>query len=512
MIRRPPTTRGREAIIESIPAPIGGWNARDPISAMDKADAIDLENIFPTPSDVMLRQGYSDQVTSVAGGQVESLMAYSSPTGTTALYAAAGTAIYNATQTTATASVAVSGLTNARWEHINFTNTSGVSYLLMVNGADGYRGFDGTTWSSLSITGTTASNLSHIAQHKNRVWFAKDNTLEAWYLNTDAVSGTASRIDLSAFCRKGGEIQAIGTWTIDAGEGMDDYWVAATTEGEVIVYKGTDPTAASTWTMVGKWELGRPLSRRCFQKFAGDLLYLADDALWPLSGALITAATKPRIALSDKINDAFRSAAENYRNNFGWQVLFWPRGTMILVNVPISTGSSQQQYVMNSISGSWCRFTGVRANCFEVYQGNIYYGGNGFVSRFWNTFADDGTQITGNAKQAFHYYRNKNLKQFVMARPILQSNGSPAISFGVNTDYDDSNVLSTLSFSPTTYAAWDSAIWDTDVWGGGLTVSRDWQNISGIGFCAAPRFRTQANGLEVRWQATDILYKPGAVI
>lgn len=512
MFIRVPGKRRREGVIESLPAPIGGWNARDPISAMDKTEAIDLENFFPTPADVMLRQGYSDQVTSVAGGQVESLMAYSSPAGTEALYAAAGTAIYNATQATATASVALSGLANARWEHINFTNTSGISYLLMVNGADGVRAFDGSAWSALSITGVTASNLAHISQHKRRVWFCKDNTLETWFLNTDAVSGTATKSDLSGLCRKGGEVMATATWTLDAGEGLDDYWVAATSEGEIVVYKGTDPTAASTWAMVGRWELGRPLSRRCFAKFGGDLLYLADDGLWPLSRALLIERTQPRVALSDKISEAFRAAGQLYRSNFGWQVVFWPRGTMGLVNIPVSTGSNQQQYVVNSISGAWCRFSGVEANCFEVYQGNIYFGGNALVSRFWNTFADDGTQITGNAKQAFHYFKNKNLKQFVMARPILQSNGSPAVSFGMNTDYDDSNVLATLSFSPTSYAVWDTALWDTGVWGGNLNVLRDWQNVLGYGFCAAPRFRAQANGIEVRWQATDVLYKPGAVV
>ena len=162
MFARKYTGRRREAILESLPAPVGGWNARDPVSQMEPTDAIALENFFPTPGDIMLRMGYADHVTIVgAPNQVESLMAYSSPSGTQALYAAAGTAIYNATQATATASTAVSGLANARWEHTNFTNSSGDSYLLCVNGADGLRGFNGTSWSSLTVTG--GSSIARLA-------------------------------------------------------------------------------------------------------------------------------------------------------------------------------------------------------------------------------------------------------------------------------------------------------------------------------------------------------------
>ena len=504
----------QESRAEHIPAPTGGWNTRDPIGSMPPGDAIILENFFPMPGDVMLRQGYSDQVTSIANGQVQSLMAYSSPAGTESLYGAAGGAIYNCTQATATASVAVSGLTNARWEHINFTNTGGTSFLLMVNGADGLRSFDGTSWSTQTITGTgaSASNFTHISQHKQRIWFTKDNTLETYYLNVDAVAGTATRLDLSSFCRLGGEVMATAGWTLDAGEGMDDYWVAVTSNGEIVVYKGTDPSAASTWAMVGRWELGRPISRRCFAKYGGDLLYLADDGVWPLSAALISERTKPRIALSDKITDSIRLASSLYRSNFGWQIVFWPRQTMVIINVPVNEGSNQEQYIMNTITGAWCRFTGIRANCFETFQGNLYFGGNGLVSRFWNTFADDGAAITGNAKQAFNYFRYGALKHFVMARPILQTNGSPSTSFGVNTDYSDDNVLSTLTFSPTSYAVWDTDIWDTGIWGGGLNVNRNWQTITGVGFNAAPRLRVQSSGIETHWQATDILYKPGAVL
>src|SRR3990167_6192819 len=502
--------RRQESILEYIPAPLAGWNTVDAIGNMDVRYALDMENVFPTPSDVMLRKGYSDHVTYIPNGQVESLMAYSSPVGDEALYAASGGAIYNTSVATATASVAASGFANARWEHTNFTNTGGTSYLLCVNGANGLRSFDGTSWGQQAISGATASAFSHISLHKTRLWFCKTGTLEAWYLNTGAVAGTASRLDLSSFCRLGGELMATASWTLDAGEGMDDYWVAVSSNGEIIVYKGTDPSSASTWAMVGRWEAGKALSRRCFHKLGGDIMYLAEDGVWPLASLLATERTQPRLALSDKIADAVRKATIAYRNNFGWQLLFWPRETMVLVNIPVATGSRQQQFVMNAITKAWCYFTGVNANCFEVYQGNLYFGGNGLVSRFWSTFADDGSAINANVKQAFHYFRNRSKKQFVMARPILSTDGEPETSFGINTDFSDDNLSATLAFSPTTYGIWYTSLWDSGLWGGALNVNRNWVNVAGIGFCGAPRMAIQASGIEVHWQSTDILYKPFA--
>ena len=511
MLRALQQRRQPEGKPKSIPAPVGGLNTRDAISDMSVLDAITMDNFFPTPSDVMLRQGRSDHITAISG-QVQTLMAYSAPSGSTALYAAAGPLIYNATQATATASTAVSGLTNAVWSYTNFTNTGGTSFLLCVNGADGLRSFDGTTWSQQAITGTSASNFVHVSQHKRRLWFCKDDTLEAWYLNTDAVAGTASRLDLSAFCRLGGELMATTGWTLDAGEGIDDYWAAVTSNGEIIVYKGTDPASASTWEMIGRWEVGKPLSRRCFAKLGGDVMYHAEDGLWPMAGLLATERTKPQLALSDKIANSFKNAATDYRTNTGWQVIFWPRGTMVLVNIPVATGDNQQQYVMNSITKAWGIFSGWDANCFEVYRGNLYMGGNGIVSRVWDTFADDGVAITGEVKQAFSNLGNRWRKQVTMARPILSTNGSPATSFGFNVDYSNDNILSTLTYTPTTYAVWDTATWDSGIWGGGLNVSANWINVAALGIVAAPRLKVQANGIEVRWQATDCVLKPGSAM
>ena len=80
------------------------------------------------------------------------------------------------------------------------------------------------------------------------MWVIENDTLSAWYLPVDSVGGAATEYDLSGIFRLGGYLLAGGTWTMDAGEGVDDYWIAVTSEGEVVVYQGTDPSSANTWT------------------------------------------------------------------------------------------------------------------------------------------------------------------------------------------------------------------------------------------------------------------------
>ena len=126
----------------TIPAPIGGWNARDSLGAMPVGDAVTLTNWWPGTNSVVLRYGYTKHATGITG-QVESVIAYSGGT-TNKLFAAAGTNIYVVTAGGAVGSAVVSSLTNARWQYINMRTAS--SYLMMVNGADKLRFYDGTNW------------------------------------------------------------------------------------------------------------------------------------------------------------------------------------------------------------------------------------------------------------------------------------------------------------------------------------------------------------------------------
>jgi len=502
-----PLIQKTAASVASIPAPVGGWNARDSLANMAPTDAVTLENFFPSVSNVVLRGGYTQYATGL-GSQVETLMAYSSGTASK-LFAAAGTKIYDASSSGAVGAAVVSALSNARWQYSNIT-TAGGSFLMAVNGADAALLYDGTTWSNPSISGVTDSTLDNITLFKHRLWFHQKNTLKAWYLPTDSIGGTAQEFDLSSIARLGGKLVAIGTWTVDAGYGSDDNLVFVTSKGEVIIYRGTDPANASTWSLIGVWTLGAPVGNRCLIKYGGDLLLLTLNGLFPLGQTLQSDRVDPTVALSDKIQGAISSATAIYKDTFGWQVVFSPLNNAVFVNVPFSVGT-QQQFVMNTITRAWCNFTGWAANCWEIYNDNPYFGGNGFVGKAFDTgYVDNATNIATNALQAFNYYGSRGVKKyFTRARPSIFTNGTPSISMGMNTDFNTANVSAPLSFSQTVYGVWDVGLWDTAIWGAGLDITNNWQGITGLGYCGAINLQSASQGVQIEWASTDVVYQKG---
>lgn len=479
---------------------------------MKPTDAVALVNWWPLPTEVMMRKGYTAHLTGGAA-QVESLMAYHG--GTPKLFAAAGTAIYDATSTgTSFPAASVSTLTNARWQHVNF-GTSGGQFLVICNGADSVRTFDGSAWATPAITNVTSSTLIAVCAHVQRLFFVESGTMRIWYLPAGAVAGAAASIDVGAYAQLGGSVQAIGSWTIDAGEGMDDHFVAVTTKGEVMVYKGSDPASATTWGLVGRFRIGAPLGRRCLMKLGGDLAVLTQDGVVPLSRALMTNQTRPDVALSDRIRDAVLVATNAYSAQYGWELEYYPAASMLICNVPITAGSQVEQFVMNTQTGAWARWTGMHANCWEVFEGNLYFGASSAVYRGWNGYADNGTNIESLARGAYLAYgANGRTKRFTMARPLFRASGTPSVAISINVDFADVDPVATISFSSSASAGiWGAGLWGTMKWGGSaLTLYRPWKNLSGIGHWGAVVVKSVSQGIDVRWGGTEIVYEFGGMI
>jgi hypothetical protein len=61
--------------VQSLPAPLGGWNARDSLANMEPTDAVTLINMFPTVSNLTMRGGYTKHATGLSG-KAQTIMVY----------------------------------------------------------------------------------------------------------------------------------------------------------------------------------------------------------------------------------------------------------------------------------------------------------------------------------------------------------------------------------------------------------------------------------------------------
>lgn len=517
-MRQPARTKGRRSAVSasvSRSAPVGGWNARDSLASMPESDAVTLLNFYPGTTECILRKGYTEWATGLPA-QVETLMIYDGGA-VSKMWAISGGDVFDVTSTGPVGAAVVTSLGNSRWQYCNVATAGGV-FMYAGNGVDKPLFYDGAAWVSVdgvstpAITGVTTTALNSPIVFKERVFFIEVDTLKTWYLPTDAIGGAANAVDMRSVAQLGGSIQAHATWTIDAGYGVDDYYVCVTTKGEVIVYQGTDPSDATKWALKGVWRIGAPIGDRCLNKLGGDLLIVCQDGLLPLSAALQSSRVNPRVALTDKIQSAVSEAVGNYGSTFGWETFYYPGTNQLWLNVPVAVGL-QEQYAMNTITKAWAQYQGYDANCFALFGDEPYYGGNTVVCKAWSGTSDNGENINAVGLPAFSDYGNAgNLKRFSMIRPILRATNVPLVSGSMNIDFNTDYSNNTLTYGAVAPAIWDSSDWDDALWTTPLTVYQNWQSVSGFGYYGSPQINVSSNNIDLRWVSTDVVYEMGAIL
>lgn len=498
---------------KSIPAPVEGWNAKDALADMPEDSAVALENFFPRQSDVKLRGGRSSHATGVGSGAVETTMEYAGPS-TRKLFATSSSAIYDATSS-GSASSSVTGLSNGRWQYTMF-GTAGGNFLFCVNGEDAPRHFDGSSWTTPSLTGVTATSIVGVMAHQRRLFFIFNNSTSFGYLPVVSVAGAVSTADLSGLMKKGGYLIAAGSWTRDGGDGSsDDLAVFITSEGEAIIYSGNNPSDSSAWSLVGVYRIGKPIGRRCLMNVGADLVVQTQDGAVPLTQVLGTDRVQVQTkAASGMIQNAWLDAARTYGSNFGWQGVLYPQGQYALFNVPMSSVKAHQ-YVVNSETGAWCKFTGQNMASFSLFGNDLYAGAQagGVVYKMDDGAGDDGANINGLIKPAFNYFGQRGRKKlFTMCRPLFRANGSLSVAIDLNVDFSDLTPTSVPTSPAISAALWDTAVWDTDVWSDEDAVFSPWITVSGTGDCAAPVIRCATNSLSVSLSAWDMVWQAGGVL
>jgi hypothetical protein len=304
-----------------------------------------------------------------------------------------------------------------------------------------------------------------------------------------------TNFELGGLYTKGGYLVAMATWTRDAGDGEDDYAVFISSRGQVAVYQGTDPASADTWALIGVFEVGTPIGYRCFTKVAGDLALINIDGVLPLSRALtMDRGAAASVAITANINNAMNEAARNYKDNFGWELIAYPKGTLAILNVPLRTGTEQHQYIMNTLSGAWCRFTGWNANCFAVFRDDLYFGGNdGVVYKADTSSCDQDEEVVAIGQTAYNYFGSRGVfKDFKLTQPLVTTDSDVAPALGLSTDFKDNETLVAPEISSTVAARFDEAIWDEDVCPVVERNIADWATAAGQGYCASLHFEARA--------------------
>ena len=498
----------------SYPAPVGGWNALNALADMKPSEAVSLDNWFPRAGYCEIRGGSASHATAMTGTG-KTLAVYSGLSGSDKMFCCTGSGVYNVSSA-GSVGASVAARTSGSHQHVQFGDGTN-NYLILLNGVDKPLYYDGSTWlavdgaSSPALTGVTTTKLVHVCAFKGRLIFLETGSLKFWYLAAGAAGGALTAFDLSGVAQLGGYLISIGTWTADSGSGPDDRLVLVTSNGEVIIYEGTNPSAAATWALVGNYQVGHPLGRNCLIKVGSDMVILTRDGIFPLTTILNSTGLDYSKAVTYKIQTAFNDAALNYGANLGWKATSFPNQSAVIINIPVAVDGTHYQYVMNSITNSWCRFIGWDAEDFTVFNNELYYCQGTAVIKAWTGYGDQGANIDAYAKTAFSYFKQPGqLKDFKMFRPVLLVNGAISFLMDIDVDFEDLDIYGIAVYSSVSTALWDTALWDVDLWQSEMQLIKKWNSPSTFpGYCASGKIKISVNDLNVQWVSCDYMYETG---
>jgi hypothetical protein len=474
--------RRRRAVEVRIDAPIGGLNTRDSIDQLPPTDAIVLDNIIPDLGKVRVRPGMiehtdSDDIGGHTPGNVETLMVYKSATAEE-LLAADGGIIYDiSVAETPTEITGGSGFNSNRWQWANF---GGLMVMVNSHASDSPQWYNGSEIATLTLTGSglTANNVVGCHVFKRRVYYWEDGSQDFWYSDIDTLGGALTKFPLSYVGTFGGYLVSMATWTYDGGSGPDDYAVFFMSSGEAIVYQGYSPSAVGDWALVGIYDVGFPLSVRGSAKFGGDLLLMTSLDFVSLQQVLQGKETKiTRSKASGMITDV----VANYRDNWGWEVVVYPKDKLLIFNIPVTTNTTAYQLVMNLSTGAWCRFKGWNANTFIVYKDDLYFGGgDGHVFQAFAGKNDNDAAIEAEVQTSWMDFGDHANKKFSAVKNLFKDSSALATYLDVKTDFDLFPIVSFPSPTGESGTPWGSP-WGSSWSGGTSRVVQDWQTLSAHG-------------------------------
>lgn len=370
-----------------------------------------------------------------------------------------------------------------------------------------------------ALTGVAASSLSFNWAYKNRLFYIEKNSLNAWYLPVDSITGAATKIPLGGVFSLGGSLMFGATWSIESGDGLSEKCVFVTTEGEVAVFSGADPSSAATWSKTGVYRIGKPRGPRAYMRAGGDLVIATDIGFIPLSVATQRdiAALSPS-AISYPIETGWNEVVAQ-RSGAPWNCVVWPTQQMVIVSPPTGSGQQPLMLVANARTGAWCTFTNLDATCFVLFQDRMFFGTNdGAVVEMEVTGADQAAPYTATVIPLFDPLKSPaSLKTGLLARSSVRAKSKVRVKLSLQADYNIILPPPPDDISTVVGSVWGNAKWGSGVWGTTATKEtfREWQSVAGSGYALAVASQVTSGSSsppDVEFVETELTYDMGDVV
>lgn len=476
----------------TFPAPNGGLVTNTDLLQPTAGSASVLLNLWPTLKGARVRGGSVKRGLLEGLGDVLSSFNYRFG-GVDKLFMATSKGIFDVSSPAAPPELTPASLadqTSGLWTVVQHTS-QGASMMVCVNGADPRQLYNGSTWTTTpAVTfaegdATTTSQFNYVWLFKNREFFLKNASMDAYYLPLNSFGGQAKPWPLGGVMKKGGSLLSGFSWSLESGDGLNDMCVFISSEGEVAVYSGSNPDDANDFALRGVYQIGKPLGKNAWIRAGADVLICTTDGLIPMSQVFQRdRQALSLVSVSREIEDDWREAAN--ATGTGWTITQWPERNLVFITFPENSVVQNRSFVLNVLTGKWGITTNWNANCFGTLQGSIFFGSTaGTVWQGDITGTDDG--LTFSAVYLSQFLNGGNTgqrKTASLARILVRGKAKPKVMLFAKADMNKTfPVNSAVSAGNANSSEWDVGLWDQAVWDGVTDRQDFWyrQNVRASG-------------------------------
>lgn len=305
------------------------------------------------------------------------------------------------------------------------------SNVVMVDGRGEAIRYDGTAFhlGGFTADGADPDGFQGVIAHHDRLYFWSADTLEFWYGDVGAVMGALTKFPLDRLGNIRGTIVAMGSFTIDAKQDMDDVLCILTSAGDLVVYAGLDPGDATDWRILGRAKVAVPVSRFGLYQHGSDLYVLTAEGLTSMRVMLNRGTSAPIQALTSPIRDEMKAAVA-VADPEAIQVIAPPDSQYLLVSFP----GTERAFVYGFAAQGWFNWTGMKMRAWHRFDKQLRATlANGREAVIEDGAGDGGVPISCVLRST--WLRGPSTVR--QLRPMIKVTGPLTIAVDVEADHEE---------------------------------------------------------------------------
>ena len=378
----------RQSRTLTLPAAPGGLDLFRPFTDRSAAHSLIDDNWVLRPHGRVARPGYTSRLPVATGGAVRRMWSLPGD-----IVHISGHALIVGGQHVATVPSG-DGWLGARIDN------PGLHMLMLVNGQDEALLVRDGTASVPQIEGVDSRELAAVVNHERRLYFGDREKPVVWYLEHQAISGSAKKISFASNQRRTGKIVALGSYS-----GR----LLIATEHELLAYRISDPSHIEGIALEAVVPISRPVSKYAF---SGGML-LTEAGLFDVE-ALLGRSDALREA------DSLSRPVDRARSGSGGEVVESLSQRVLLLPGHYHALPGQSYLFCRSGTGAWTRWR-IREHitCWLEHEDGLYFGtADGKICRM-GAEADNGRSIDLLLQTRFQQPGSLRRMQAYRIRPMV---------------------------------------------------------------------------------------------